>query len=313
MPSWGLGLGLGLVPHTHASAKHCLKSEKWALRQQWPACLLSPGQDFRVLCAWLAFILSFRWLAFPRWTMGNWGERSGPGKAYGHWTKEMLAAGSETAGEASGALTNFSIHFWLVLQQGREDWWNIWGMDRDGHLRRFSWALPLLRNSTFQSGHWDAFCTQVVASPAYPPGPPWGRTFLWKKRDKKGLKLYRTEISVRQEKRAPHYQTIQIYRLHKVKSILGNLTQDLTWRKWCWASKGPAAQRPLKPSHLTGHVWLRNNFLLPAQDPPRVATGQADEAALVWTRGRGPWWWLFASLINNSTFPFHQILTSGYG
>lgn len=108
--------------------------------------------------------------------------------------------------------------------------WRDWETDRrDGHFRRLSWSLPLLHNSTFQSGHWGVFCTQVVVSPAYPPGPPWGRTFLWKGRDIKNLKPHR-RISVRLGRRVSNHQRIQICRLNKVKPILGNLIQDLTRR-----------------------------------------------------------------------------------
>lgn len=80
----------GLVSHTYAPPKHCVESEKQALRQQWPACLLSRGHDVWVLLARLASTSSFGWLAFPWKTMSN------EEKARRHRPvqKEMVAAGA---------------------------------------------------------------------------------------------------------------------------------------------------------------------------------------------------------------------------
>lgn len=68
------------------------------------------------------------------------------------------------------------------------------------------------------------------------------------------------EVSVRLGRRVPNHQRIQNCRLNKVKSILGNLTQDLTWRIMIFNFQDRLSRVSIKILVFTEHAWLRNNF-----------------------------------------------------
>lgn len=177
----------GPVSHTYFSPTNCVKWEKEAMWQGWLDFFLFPWP-------WCLVSLCMAGLSHILWVTPFSVLDCGQLRAGGGEPGEALQAQRNADGDGSrlmGGQRRLEAHgrifkccYCQSLNKDKktrgESERNREAARRDGYFRRFSWSLPLLHNSTFQSGHWGVFCTRVVTWPAYPPGPPWGRTFLWR-------------------------------------------------------------------------------------------------------------------------------------